>query len=301
MRDRLWPVGLLLLLGVGWGSTQSLGKIAASGGQGFLALIFWQSVIAALVMGIILLFRRRAVPLSLAAWRFAVLIAVVGTVIPNSTFYISVRHLPAGIMSIIISLIPLISFPLAMALGMERFSVVRLGGLICGLGGVAIIALPRASLPDPAMVGWLPVALVGPVCYALEANIVARWGTAGLGPMQAMFLICVAATAIILPLMLAAGQWFVPWPPGPPELALFLVSALHGLLYATYVALARRTGAVFAAQTSYVVTASGIGWSMVLLGERFSLLIWAALPLLFVGLLLVQPRRRAMPGAPVRT
>ena len=34
-----------------------------------------------------------------------------GTLIPNATFYISVERLPAGIMSILISTIPLMAFP----------------------------------------------------------------------------------------------------------------------------------------------------------------------------------------------
>lgn len=300
MKARLWPVGMLVLLGVGWGSTQPLGKIAVAGGRGVFALIFWQSVVAALAMGAVLLARRRAVPFHAAGLRFAFVIALVGTIVPNGTFYLSIRHLPAGIMSIILSLIPMISFPLAVALGMDRFSLSRLGGLACGLAGVALIALPRASLPDPAMAGWLPVALVGPLCYAAEANIIARWGTAGLGPMQAMFLICLAAATLALPLMLLTGQGFVPWPAGTPERALFLIGALHGLLYATYVWLARQAGAVFAAQTSYVVTAAGVGWAMLLLGERFGLLVWLALPLLMAGLFLVQPRAHRPPSAPAR-
>ena len=47
---RLLLLGVLLTLGIGWGSTQSLGKIAVSTGHGFFGLIFWQLVIGALVL-----------------------------------------------------------------------------------------------------------------------------------------------------------------------------------------------------------------------------------------------------------
>ena len=67
---------------------------------------------------------------------------------------------------------------------------------------------------------------------------------------------------------------------------------MHGLLYTSYVWLASRAGAVFASQTSYIVTASGVFWAMVLLGERFSPWVWAAAALMFAGLSLVQPRAR---------
>ncbi|MGL6209808.1 MAG: EamA/RhaT family transporter, partial [Paracoccaceae bacterium] len=67
-------------------------------------------------------------------------------------------------------------------------------------------------------------------------------------------------------------------------------SAMHALLYAGYVGLAARAGAVFASQTSYIVTASGVFWAMILLGERFSPFVWAAMAVMLVGLALVQPR-----------
>ncbi len=292
MNERWRYGGLLGLLGIGWGATQPLGKIATSTGYGNFGLIFWQAIIGALVLGIILLLRRKSVPLNRRSLSFATIVALIGTIIPNSTFYISVSHLPAGIMSILISTIPLMSFPIALALRMDQFSGRRLLGIVCGLIAVALIALPKASLA-PGMAAWLPLAMIGPFFYAIEGNFVAKWGTAGLDAMQAMFLASLAAALVDLPLVILTGQWISPLPPyGWPELALILSSSLHALLYTGYVWLAARAGAVFAAQTGYVVTASGVFWAMLILGERFSQWIWIALIVLFLGLSLVMPRPR---------
>lgn len=294
MNERLRFSIILVALGIGWGSTQPLGKIATSTGHGHFGLIFWQLVIGALVLGVLLAVQGKRFPIRHETIRFAALIAVIGTLIPNSTFYISVSHLPSGIMSILISTVPLISFPIALSLGMDRFDLRRIGGLLLGLTGVALIAIPQASLPDPSMVAWLPVAMVGPIFYACEANIVARWGTAGLDPVQAMFGASVVGAIMAFPLMMASGQWISPVPPfGKAELALIASSALHAVLYTTYVWLASRAGAVFASQTSYIVTGAGVTWAMLLLGERFSPWIWAAIAVMFCGLLLVRPRLRA--------
>ncbi|MFY8146248.1 MAG: EamA/RhaT family transporter, partial [Rhodobacter sp.] len=65
---------------------------------------------------------------------------------------------------------------------------------------------------------------------------------------------------------------------------------IHAFMYAGYVWLARTAGAVFATQTSYVVTAAGVGWAMLLLDERFSPLVWVAGAVMLLGLALVQPR-----------
>lgn len=297
MNPSLRLVAVLVAMGAAWGSTQPLGKIAVSTGHGHFALIFWQLVVGIVVLGAILLLRRERLVVTGPRIAFAAMIAVIGTLIPNSTFYISVAHLPSGIMSIIIAAVPLISFPIAMALGMDRFGWLRLAGLFCGIAGVALIALPEASLPSPAMAAFLPLAMVGPLFYAIEGNVVARWGTWGMSAVQTMFLVSCVGAVMALPLVAATGQWFNPFADwGRAETALAVSSVAHALAYATYVWLASRAGAVFAAQTGYIVTGTGVIWAMVLLGERFSPFVWAALGVMMLGLFLVQPRAR--PAAP---
>lgn len=286
-------ITLLLILGVGWGATQPLGKLATSTGHPVFGLLFWQLVICTVVLGGLSLARGRGLVFTRASLQFYVVVAILGTLVPNTTFYISVTKLPAGIMSILISTVPLLAFPMALMLGIDRFSLARLAGLCLGLCGVLLIALPEASLPDPAMAAFLPLALVGPFFYAMEGTYVARFGMGGMDALQAMFGASLVGLILCLPMMLWADHFFLPaWPFGPAEWGLTLSSALHAGLYATYVWLAMRAGAVFATQTSYIVTASGLFWSMLLLGERFSSWVWLALVVMLAGLALVQPRPR---------
>ena len=53
----------------------------------------------------------------------------------------------------------------------------------------------------------------------------------------------------------------------------------------------RTTGAVFASQAGYAMTAGGIMWSVILLNESMSVWIWAALACLVSGLVLVMPKQ----------
>lgn len=260
-----------------------------------MLLVFWQTCVVVVVLGMVLALRhRRRVPISGAGLRICALIALTGTIIPNLSFYHAVAHLPAGIMSILIATVPLISFPIALLLGGDRFTVARLAGLLCGLAGVALIALPKASLPDPGMVAWLPIAMIGPLFYAIEANAVARLGTAGLDPVEALFGASMIVLALLLPVLLIQGESVIP-PAGLGKagLALVAMSVLHAGLYAGYVGLAARAGAVFATQTAYVVTGTGVFWAMALLGEEFAGTVWLAMAIMLVGLFLVTPRLRA--------
>jgi drug/metabolite transporter (DMT)-like permease len=194
-------------------------------------------------------------------------------------------------MSILISTVPFLAFPMALALGLDRFSAGRLAGLALGLVGVALIASPGAG--GAVSLGWLMVAMVGPLFYAVEANYVARGGTAGMDAVQAMFGVSVVGTVMAAPIALGTGQWVDPFPMGRAEWALVASSAVHALVYASYVWLASKAGSVFASQTAYLVTGSGVLWAMVLLGERFQPIVWVALVVMLAGVALVQPRTKA--------
>jgi len=298
---RLALVAALVVMGAGWGLTHPLGKIAVSGDYRQFGLIFWQAAIGAVILGLIVFVRGRGLPLTGPALRRYLMIALVGTILPDAASYEVLRHIPAGVAAVVLSLVPMMAFPVALMLGNDRFSWSSLAGLFLGLAGVLLIALPDASLPDRAMVAWLPLALVPPVCYAIEGNAVARWGMGGTDPVQLLCGASVLAAILALPLALASGQWIAPFPPwAAPDLALIASAVLHVFAYTTYVWLVGRAGPSFAVQVSYLVTGFGVIWSMVLLGERFSLWVWAAMAVMLLGVALVQPRQLQVDVAQAR-
>ncbi|MDY6859207.1 MAG: DMT family transporter [Pseudomonadota bacterium] len=291
MNGRPALVAFLALLGAGWGMTQPLAKLSVSGAYRQFGIIFWQLVIGALLLGAITWLRGRPLPMTARHLRLYVFIALVGTLLPNAASLQAAVHLPAGIVSILLSLVPMVSFPMALALGVDRFTWPRMAGLGCGLAGVVLIVGPDAGLPDPGMLVFVPLALIAPVFYGVEGNAVAKWGTAGLDPIQLLFGASLVGAVLALPAALLLGQWISPLPPwGVADLALALNAVIHALVYAGYVWLLGRAGVVFAVQVSYLVTGFGVLWSMLLLDEAYSGWVWAAMALMFAGLFLVQPR-----------
>lgn len=288
----------LVVMGAGWGLTTPLVKIAVSGGFGHFGLLFWQMAIGAGVTGVFLSLRGGWGALTRARLPVVLVVAFIGAVIPNSTSYQAAFNLPSGIMSIIIATVPMFAFPIALVLGTDRFSPRRLAGLLLGLAGVALIALPEASLPERAMIAFLPLALVAPFCYGVEGNVVAKWGTAGLSPVQVLFWASVVGTVAALPLAVATGQFIAPAAMVSREgAALGASAALHVCVYSAYIWLLGRAGAVFAGQVAYLVTGFGVIWAMLLLGEVYSVWVWLALLVMFAGLTLVRPRDQS-PLAP---
>ncbi len=290
----------LIMLGVGWGLAVPLTRIAVSTGHGHFGLIFWQIVFSGTVLAVLAYTggrRRRIRPLTRPRLAVCVVIALAGTVIPNTFSYQAAVHLPAGVMAIIISLVPMFALPLAVCIGIERLRLVRVAGIACGAVSIGLLLGPDTSLPDPAVSVFVLVAMVAPLCYGVEGTFVGKFGLAGLNPVEALFWSSVIGLFIAVPLALASGQWIDlirPW--GDAEFALLSLSILHALCYAGYVWLVGHAGTVFAAQASYLVTGCGVFWSIVLLGESYSGWVWGSMLLMTAGLILVQPR--SAPGEP---
>ncbi|MXY33913.1 MAG: DMT family transporter [Boseongicola sp. SB0664_bin_43] len=289
-RSLILPFLALLIAGAGWGLTQPLAKIAVSEGYRQFGLVFWQMTIGALALGTLQAVRRRRVRRDSAALVVYLQIALVGTVIPNSASYEAIRHLPSGLVSVLLSFVPMFAFPIALAFRIERFVLTRLLGLCLGLAGVLLIVGPEASLPERAMVAFVPIALIAPFFYGLESNLIAKWGTAGLDPVDALLGALILGSAITFPLAQATGQFIDPRPPWAlPDMALLAASLVHVMAYCLYVWMVGRAGALFAVQVSYLVTGFGVFWAMLLLGEIYSVWIWAAICLMLLGVFLVQP------------
>ena len=160
MRALLGPVAALMVIGAAWGATQPLAKVAVSQGHAPLGLLVWQSAIVALLLGSLTLIRGRRIPCDRASLGLYLVIALAGSALPGIASYSAAVHLPSGILSILLSSIPMLALPMAIAMGNDRFSAGRLAGLVLGLCGVALLVLPETSLPEGTEALWIPVALV---------------------------------------------------------------------------------------------------------------------------------------------
>lgn len=293
-RETVFLFAVLTAMGAGWGFTQPLAKIAVSEGYRLFGLIFWQLALSALALAALQLLRRKSLRLDPRALRVYLVIALIGTLLPNSATYEAIRHLPSGLISILLALVPMFAFPLALALGNEEFQIARFLGLCFGLAGVLLIVGPEASLPDRAMVAFVPLALIAPFFYGLEGNVVAKWGTADLEAVEVLYGASLLGAVIALPLALATGQFIDLRSWGAPDKAVVSGAMIHVVVYCAYVWMVGRAGAIFAVQVSYLVTGFGVFWAMLVLGERFSPWVWAAMAVMMMGMLLVQPRKPSM-------
>jgi drug/metabolite transporter (DMT)-like permease len=266
-------------------------RIAVSTGHPPLGLLLWQQVVLVLAIAPAAALRRPDFAALRGRADLVTVIALFGAVLPGYVTYVTAVDIPAGVRSVIIAIVPMFVLPLALAVGLERPDPRRGLGVLLGAVAVAILARPEAGLPAAVGLGTLFAALLAPLSYAVESTYLSRRGQGTLDPLHLLLAASVLSLALVAPIALAYGQAFGlarAW--GPAEWAMLGSGLLNAAAYVGYVWLIGRTGALFASQIAYVVTAFGVLWSMALLGERYSLAVWGAMALILAGLALVQPR-----------
>ena len=291
-------LALLLLLGSIWGLTFSLAKIGAQGGIpafGYGALVHGSIGILLLALAVS---RGIRVPLDRRTLGFALVAGITNSALPTAIMLTAVRHLPAGIVAVVVTLAPLMTYALVLAIGLERPVVRRAIGTAIGLAGALLIVVPRASLPAPEMLPWVLFAMVMPAIYSASNVFVARARPAGADLVALAALTQACAGASMLATALVVGQVFVP---GPPLDAAQLAVAIHALGGALaqllFFEIIRIAGAVVLSQVAYVVTLTGLFWGWALFGERHSGWVWLATAVILAGVVLVTwPARRRGSG-----
>jgi len=289
-QNRLYYLALLLM-GLAWGFVFPITKIALSTGYTAIGIMVWQTVIGIFLMGAITLLRGKKLVFSARYMLLFIGISTLGVVTPNYFSYTATANLPAGIMSILIALVPLFAMPIALLMGFERPRMLRLLGLGFGAAAVILMIGPEASLPDPAKYGFVLLGMLAPLAYGLEANFLQWIGDQDIDPFQMLFGASVVGLVISLPIAIGMGVYITPFQPwGAAEWGIIVATVVNLIAYVGYIWLVGRAGAVFASQVGYVVTGAGVLASMLILGERYSGYIWGALALMMVGLFLVRPR-----------
>ena len=283
---------ILIILGLGWGLSFTLGKIAIAAGGTPIGLTFWQSLFSGLILLAYVFFRHGKIIIPKIMFLPIVIITFLSVVIPNIIFYACVEHLDAGVLSISVSVIPLFTYLIALGLKMDKFKLRRVIGLITGFCALLILILPENSLPDKRDIPWVLLALNCALCYALENIYIDRLALQNFGPIRLVCAVSFVSAIITFFLSLVMDQFFILQ---PTNLYLFISTLGLGFISATaysiFIYLIGRAGSVFSSQVGYLVTFFGVVWGIIILGESHSVFVWISLAMIMMGIFLVQPKQ----------
>lgn len=282
----------LLLIGLGWGSTQVFSKIIVNAGHHPVGISITGTVIGALVLAGLILARGQRLPLSRRHMIFYAICGITGTALPHVLSFTAMQELPVGVMSIVISIVPITTYLTAMVLRMEAMQPMRMIGLLCGTIAVLFLVVPDASLPRPDQAIWIALPVLISLCYTIENIYISKSQPQDIDPMQTMCGLFWAGSILLIPAAIWSGEVMALGRFDLAEISLIIMTLLHIGAYGGFVWLIARAGPVFAAQVAYIVTIAGVMMGIVIFAEQNSTWVWLSLVLMMVGLALVQPRDR---------
>ncbi|MBM3568114.1 MAG: DMT family transporter [Alphaproteobacteria bacterium] len=282
---------LLLVIAVGTilGFCPPLAKIAAGRGVDALSFAFWQSLGAGI--GLTLLCGARGVraPVDARHLRYALIGGCLTLAAPHVLAYSAVTRIGSGLLGIVYTLPPIVTYAMMLALRRERFEAMRAAGIALGLIGAVLIVGLRGGLPDPAMWSWMLAALGVPVLLAM-GNVyrTVDWPVGASGQALAAATL-LGSSAILAAAALAGGHPI--HRPGLDDWPIAAVVLLTGLGYLLYFELQRVAGPVYLSFIGYLMILVGVGFGHAVWDERLPPLTWLAIGVIAAGLLLVNRRK----------
>lgn len=281
-------LAMLFTVGIFWGVTFALARAGGEGGIATLGYSFWFHFGGGTGLLLLGLAQRSRVTFDRKLALYTLIGGLSVNALPSFFMFTSVRHIPTGVMAVIITLGPVITYAASLAMRYERFVTTRALGTLLGLVGVAVILLPRTSLPDPALAWWVVFALFCPTIHGIGSIYVARARPQGIDSWMVGALFQLASACFVLPIALATGQFHVPGSATlRAEIAMWIHAGTGVLTQFLMYEILRLAGAVFMSQVAYIVTIAGIFWGWLLFGEQLSAWIWLAAAIILAGVLLV--------------
>jgi len=281
-------------MGIVWGLSFSLSKMAVGLGGTPIGLTFWTCLLTGLMLLFYTIIRGQKIRFRLKDLQIILLLAFLGAMLPNMFFYYAAAHVSAGILSITITVVPIATYALSFILKLEAISARRITGVFFGVGAILVLVLPENSLPNKSEVIWIIVACLSSISYALENITLAIRGIDGIGPVR---LSC--GINLLAALILGVFSYFtdnfmpVPLPVTTLTWTILGISLIGATAYTLFVLTIANSGPLFASQVAFLVTISGVLWGMLIFGETHSSWVWLSLVLMLIGMSLVSPKRKS--------
>jgi drug/metabolite transporter (DMT)-like permease len=306
MKSALKPMSLLILLGFVWGSGYSIARFAMTHGVPPLGYAFWQSWGPAFFLILIYTCRRRFTRqhASKAASKkqptffqlmtsrtylpYFLFTALLGIVIPNTNMYLVAAHLPAGVLAVIVNIVPLLVYPIALFMKQESFSKRRLFGVALGFLGIVFILAPHTTLSHTHWASWALLALLSPLCFALCAVLCSKYQPEKADAIALSAGMLLFSALILTPIVFKTHQFFFfNAHTMMANAAVGLEIFLSSLGYVLFFALISTAGPVYYSLVGGLVTLTGLFWGKLLFDEKITAPIMLATLLILTAIALV--------------
>ncbi len=288
----------LLLLGLVWGATFPIAREGVAAGANPFLLVALDLLLAAAVMGAIAVGTRTPWPPLRKAVQSAGLGALLIAGI-NLPLYWGLQGATGGAASIVYATSPIVSLVFLWGIG-SSVEVRRrqLAALAIGLGGVVLLGAATSGSAAALGVAAIAAFALGAACQGVGAVMVGRTRPKGEDHSGLTFQFLGGALASLLVLPLLAASPVFPVTAATLGSVAYVGVASMALGYTLFFGMIQRFGAVRANQVTFLNPVVALVVGVVAFGEGFEPVEAAALALIVLALVLLQPTIRHRPTLP---
>ncbi|MDH3535623.1 MAG: DMT family transporter [Gammaproteobacteria bacterium] len=292
------PIVYLVFLGSSWGLYFSMLKIAALSGISYVGILTLTTLGVGIGMSSIALLRGRRPVFSPKHVVFYLVCALSGYLLPMIAELLVIAHMPAGVLTLIVSMAPLATLLFAWLMKTDTINMRRVSGILLGAFAVFAILLPDAHGGGEVAWHWLLLALAVPVSYSIHHNFAARFWPQGSDSYQVACGEAIIGSLLLIAFSTFHWEWqdLQSWNQG--HAAILFMAAISLIDIFIYFELIRLKGPIYTSHANYFMVVSGVFWGMVIFSERPSPLMWMSAALLIASLYLIGERKpaQAAPG-----
>ncbi len=286
-------LAMLLCAAVLFSITFSLNRIAITEGIPVFAFVFWQCLGAALLTFIAAVIARQPPSLRRKDLRLYLLLGALTTAVPIILFSFAAPKVPAGAIALGLALPPILTYVFAILFKIDHVRLLRIAGILFGLGGVLLVLLPSQSLPEPGMAPWLLMAFGAPLCYSISNVCIAILRPSEMRAIPLASGVFACASILMLPVVAVTDNWWIfDATMTEGDWALIGNIGINAIFFVLMFETIRLAGPVCFSTYGYFGTLMGLGWAALFFGEIPSSLLWFAIVILYFGLFLVNRTSR---------
>ena len=231
---------------------------------------------------------------------FFIIAGTFAYIIPLSVEFLVAPKIDAGILTLIVSSVPVFTLLLVWTLSLIKVNLRLILGTFSGLIGISLIVLDNNN---NSLNLWLIASIIVPLSFAFNAVFMEKYWPSNLNSLQMAFGECLTSLIFILFLnLLVKGNLtnsiieYVEWLFIPNFWFLTFITFLEVSLYFF---LLNRIGAVFINIGSYLVMPAGFLWGFMIFGELFTLLKFICTLLIINAVFLIGNQKYKINNTPI--
>lgn len=288
---RMGPVEwlLLIILSILWGGSFFFNKLTVAEWPPF-AVVQVRVGLAALALLVVVRIAGQSMAVGRGLWLAFFGIGILNNLIPFSLFLWGQQQIASGLASILNATTPIFAVLVMHCFGNEKATGPKLGGVLAGLVGVAILMGPDAISGLGSNLAAQLACILAAISYAFSGLLGRRFR--GVSPLVAATGQLSASTVMIIPLVFVMHPpWTLPMPSHQAALALIgLALVSTALAYLLFFRIMRAAGPSNVMLVTFLIPVSAILLGSGLLGEELLPRHFIGMAAIFTGLALIDGR-----------